>query len=532
MVCKPNQMKLCGVKECVMCFNRSFAIHEKSQYWNDKNVLKPWDVRLNSNKKYYFDCLDCDHEILTSPSRINNNKWCKYCRPNPFLCDDIECKVCYYKSFASHPKSEIWNHNLNIGIPRDYTLNSMYMATFNCTCGHRFQSPISNVIHCANCIYCCEPSQNLCTDMNCKSCFNKSFASHYRSKNWSPKNILKPRDIFLNDSDKYLFDCECEHEILKSPASINLNKWCGYCCYSPSLLCRTLECKICLENSFYYSPLARFWSDKNELKPYQIFRNDSRRFIFNCEYCKREYLGLPSLMTSKNSSCPFCIHKTEAKLYDWLITLYKIIREVKFEWCKNLKTNACFKYDFLLEDLNIIIELDGSGHFIQIKNWNHPDLSRARDVYKMKLALDRNYHIIRILQEDIWFDRINWKNILTNLINQIKDSGVPQVLYATDSNLYDKHKEDFQNIELLQYLNSANMGDEKLDDSDELITNLENLNLIGNSKPRLNIIPTPATPIINLISVPTTPTLNSISTPIINLIPLTKPKPKLKLLQS
>ncbi len=37
-------------------FERSFASHIKSQYWSDKNEIKPRDVCKSSNKKYLFDC--------------------------------------------------------------------------------------------------------------------------------------------------------------------------------------------------------------------------------------------------------------------------------------------------------------------------------------------------------------------------------------------------------------------------------------------------------------------------------------------
>ena len=37
-------------------FEKSFASHEKSKYWSDKNELKPYQVSKNSHKKYLFNC--------------------------------------------------------------------------------------------------------------------------------------------------------------------------------------------------------------------------------------------------------------------------------------------------------------------------------------------------------------------------------------------------------------------------------------------------------------------------------------------
>ena len=39
-------------KDCKQCYHKSFASHEKSKYWSDKNELKPINVFLNSNLKY------------------------------------------------------------------------------------------------------------------------------------------------------------------------------------------------------------------------------------------------------------------------------------------------------------------------------------------------------------------------------------------------------------------------------------------------------------------------------------------------
>ena len=55
----------------------------KKQYFGirKKNgVVKPRDLALASNKKYWFKCGECGHDLSTSPSRINNNEWCGVCK--------------------------------------------------------------------------------------------------------------------------------------------------------------------------------------------------------------------------------------------------------------------------------------------------------------------------------------------------------------------------------------------------------------------------------------------------------------------
>ena len=74
--------KLCDDSCCNNCFTRSVASHEKAKYWSDKNGdVKPRNVSLGSNKKYWFDCDKCNHSFDTSTiSSIIQGCWCPYCK--------------------------------------------------------------------------------------------------------------------------------------------------------------------------------------------------------------------------------------------------------------------------------------------------------------------------------------------------------------------------------------------------------------------------------------------------------------------
>ena len=93
-----------------------FNEHPKAQFWSKKNSLLPENVALNSHKKFIFDC-ECGHEFESNLNNINAlNNWCPYCA-NKKLCDDINCKDCFEKSFASHPKAIYWSDD-NLLKPR------------------------------------------------------------------------------------------------------------------------------------------------------------------------------------------------------------------------------------------------------------------------------------------------------------------------------------------------------------------------------------------------------------------------------
>lgn len=172
-------------------FERSFAPHEKAKYWSSKNDKKPEEVHLNSRKKFWFDCDKCGHEFEIALSNIAlKDQWCSYCT-NKRLCKN-DCDKCYNKSFASHEKAKYWS-NKNILSARETFKYSNTEGIFECNiCNHTFTAKIVNIVFDKWCPYC--SNRKLCNN-NCDSCYNKSFASHEKSKNWSTKKYIKTTRI-------------------------------------------------------------------------------------------------------------------------------------------------------------------------------------------------------------------------------------------------------------------------------------------------------------------------------------------------
>lgn len=212
--------KIC---DCQICFKKSFASHPKSKYWSIKNKINPNKVFKYSNKKYWFDCKNCNHEFYTAISSITYRKnWCYYCG-NKKLCEKKDCKTCFNKSFASHKKSKyLLKENSRLLFKNNHT-----KYFFKCNiCSHDFKISLLNVNNNYWCCYC--GNKKLCENKNCKICFDKSFASHKKSKFWTEKNNQLPRKVFKNTHKKYWFKCEKEH--LFSMALYNVkNEWCPKC---------------------------------------------------------------------------------------------------------------------------------------------------------------------------------------------------------------------------------------------------------------------------------------------------------------
>lgn len=401
----------------MVLYEKTFALNPKSVYWSSKNKLKPDQVYKNSNLKYFFDCDNCKHEFYSSLNNISNGKWCCYCsNPPKKLCNSEDCEECFNKSFASHPKNKFWSEKNDL-IPRQIFKNSSKSFLFNCNiCLHEFEIKLENIsLKNHWCCYC--SNQKLCNNKNCEDCFNKSFASHPKSKFWSLKNKLKPNQVFKQSNLKYIFDCDnCKHEFTNRPDNIYKNIWCIFC--ANQKLCNNEKCKYCFNKSFATHPKSKFWSSNNNLKPNQVFKHSSSKYCFDCNICNNEFNS--SLNHVSNGKwCPKCKHKTELVLFNWLKdNNYNSEKEVVFDWCKINK--SYLRYDFVIENLKLIIELDGPQHFKQISNWQCPKKTKEKDKLKNILAFENGYRIIRIYQEIVLNNKEEWQIKLKNAIEDKK----------------------------------------------------------------------------------------------------------------
>jgi very-short-patch-repair endonuclease len=139
----------------------------------------------------------------------------------------------------------------------------------------------------------------------------------------------------------------------------------------------------------------------------------------------------------RGCGCPYCVNKTEFILYEYLQKLYEITKQFKKDWCKNNDTNKYLPFDFCIEELKIILELDGRQHFEQVRNWDDPKKTQENDIYKMKCANDNNYSVIRILQEDVFYDSYDWLSELNNNIKDIIKNKKIQNIYMCKDNEYE-----------------------------------------------------------------------------------------------
>ena len=302
--CIPSRI-LCNLDNCQLCYNKSFASHEKSKFWSSKNgEITPRMVFKSCDTiKYYLKCNVCNHDFSIALSSLKQGNWCSFCG-NRELCDNNDCTMCFNNSFASIEKSRFWSSKNRDIKPRNVfkCISNKYL--FDCDiCNHTFEMGLNTITKGGWCNYCA--NRVLCDKNDCKICYDKSFASHKKSNNWdNAKNgTIKPRMVFLNSYNKYWINCDiCNH--LLQTRLIDYNEWCAYCCVPPKKLCNDNNCLKCFNNSFASHQKSSFWSDKNKnIPPRQIFKGTHVKYLFDCNICNHTFTIAINSITSKCSWC-------------------------------------------------------------------------------------------------------------------------------------------------------------------------------------------------------------------------------------
>ena len=236
---------------------------------------------------------------------------------------------------------------------------------------------------------------------------------------------MTPREVTKGTHKKYWFQCDtCPHHFESSLSNITNSKngtWRPYCSIPTKKMCDDINCNHCIQRSFagYEGKTIKgklkkdCWivEKNNRLTPRDIMKSAGKnKFWFQCDVCNHDFQSILINITCGGNWCPHCVNKTEQMFQCWFKDNYeyKLESQKRFKWCKNTDTNRDLPFDFCIPDLKLIIEIDGEQHFKQVWNWKAPELQQERDVYKMNLALEKGYTIIRIYQPDIYSNKNNW----------------------------------------------------------------------------------------------------------------------------
>lgn len=180
-----------------------------------------------------------------------------------------------------------------------------------------------------------------------------------------------------------------------------------------------------------------------------------RHLCINCEKVKakiKHYKGyckncFSQLFPEENEKLQIILNKnnkTELKLLEYLKDIDKdCVYQSSYEWCKNKDTENRNIYDYEIFE-KILIELDGPQHIKYVPHFHRNGetdllIQIERDEYKMNCALKNGFHIIRILQEDVWFDKNNWREELKTCIDILKNINHPTIICIGNNKIYNQY---------------------------------------------------------------------------------------------
>jgi very-short-patch-repair endonuclease len=134
----------------------------------------------------------------------------------------------------------------------------------------------------------------------------------------------------------------------------------------------------------------------------------------------------------------FIKHNTEKIFGDYLNTLSELkYSSYCIDGCINIKP---LPFDFGNENSNHIYEVDGDQHFNDVAYFkSFSEDAQKRDIYKIVCAKKKGKKIIRIRQTDIYYNKINWKKIIKDILQATEDIDV--YFISLDKKLYNKHIE-------------------------------------------------------------------------------------------
>lgn len=465
--------------DCEFCFKQSFASHHRAKFWSKKNTTTPRDWALSCNKKFWFVC-EKKHE---SEMKINNitsgDKWCLICghitttqkQTTPvekFLKDaeekfgsrfaynadeyiNLDTKITitcpdhgsYMQCPADHLRSE--------GCPECGRLKGILSRTYSkeeylakCKELHnaKYEYDLDNYINLESEITVICPvhgkfSQRASNHLAGRACFLCGVIT--RTEKWRLTNeeVIARAKIIHGETylyDKFLYTTQHTHVIItcRIHGDFSQDPWnhlSGTGCKRCTAIYNTEDF---IKKAIEINTVAYNYSKVD-------YKNSHSKVIIGCPECGFFEQAPNSHLCGRG--CPLCINKTQQKLLLWLIKYYEVVPEFKQAWCVRKSTGRALRFDFLIKELNIIIELDGGQHFKQVHNWLSPEQQIRIDAYKMQQANKNGYTVIRLLQSDVYRNPITWleEQLKPELHNY--DEPVNVVIYDEEKNgdIYSRH---------------------------------------------------------------------------------------------
>jgi very-short-patch-repair endonuclease len=233
--------KVCGSLECLICLHRTCYIYK--YIWSPRNLLRPEQVSISNNNKFWFKCYACLHDYYKITSHIKQGSGCPYCA-NQQLCGSLDCNFCLFKSCYIY--KYIWSIK-NKKNPEEVSISNGKKYWFNClVCKHDYhQSPGNKTNNYRGCPICVNRTEKMVID------FLKEFFIVFISQ------------FRLNSNKRYDF-CFPEYKlIIEIDGDQHFRQVSNWCCPEITLQNDIQKMKIAFENGYsvlrIYQP--DIWND-------------------------------------------------------------------------------------------------------------------------------------------------------------------------------------------------------------------------------------------------------------------------------
>ena len=140
---------------------------------------------------------------------------------------------------------------------------------------------------------------------------------------------------------------------------------------------------------------------------------------FFCRKCKTKVTTtcLSKLQQGQGIGCN-CRNKTEGILLKLLVQLFpEVVITPQFPGPRS--EHGTMHFDFHLkfpDEFTVLVELDGAQHFWKT-TYHFSQEGCERDLLKERFATQKGLCVIRLLQEDVWKDRLNWQGFLRRSVD-------------------------------------------------------------------------------------------------------------------
>lgn len=141
--------------------------------------------------------------------------------------------------------------------------------------------------------------------------------------------------------------------------------------------------------------------------------NIKTKVTIKCNLCHQSFDMTPDIHIHKIRGCKECKPYQPLLIYRAIKPLYKAVL------LNCYLDNSKYTYNYRLSTLNIIIELDGKECFENIPFYKPKTEMQSIISFKNKEALEKNCSVIRLLYEDVLFDKYDWLSTIKLCVNNL-----------------------------------------------------------------------------------------------------------------